>query len=174
MVNKNYKVCLLGDSAVGKTTTVRRYVHKIFDDRYRSTIGTSIEFSFVDVDGENVSLLVWDILGEPGFESLRSQYFKQAQGAIFVCDVTRLSSLESHKEWLTQFLEVNPDAPIVIFCNKWDIPDRKMTLEQVQAVANEYGAECLTTSAKTGDNVEKGFYLLGKKMLAKREEDNFL
>jgi small GTP-binding protein len=166
MTGVRVKVCLLGDKAVGKTSTIKRFVYKVFDDRYISTVGTNVEKKQVIIGPNAVSLMVWDILGEEGFDTLRSAYYSGAKGGIFVCDVTNKNSLDSIDKWVKALFAVSGEIPVIIFCNKWDLKSRAINLEEVKLVADRYNAPYLTTSAKTGESVDKGFHMLAQSILA--------
>ncbi len=165
MTEMRFKVCLLGDKAVGKTSTIKRFVYSLFEDRYISTVGTNVEKKQIKIGGDTISLMIWDILGEEGFDKLRSAYYSGARGGIFVCDVTQRSSLYNIENWLKALFTVTGRIPVIIFCNKWDLKDKKVDLEEVKIIAQTYNALYLTTSAKTGENIDEGFQLLTKKIL---------
>ncbi len=95
-----FKVCLVGEQAVGKTSLIRRYVQGQFDERYMMTLGARVSKKSLDLQAPDrsqvsVELLVWDIMGQKGFrELLREAYFHGAQGILAVCDITRKDSLQ--------------------------------------------------------------------------------
>ena len=159
------KICLLGDKAVGKTSTIRRFVYNVFDEKYQSTIGTTIDKKDIEVDDKKVTLMVWDILGEEGFDTLRSMYFKGAKGALFVADATNKESLDNIDKWLSAVYDTNGKIPVVILCNKWDKKYKEISWDEIKVIADRYSCEFLITSAKTGENVEEAFQILTSSML---------
>ncbi len=111
------KICLIGDSCVGKTSLIRRYVHNEFDDRYVSTLGARICKKEMTVDSEGgdvrVNMTIWDIMGEKGFrELLMDSYFDGAGGILAVCDLTREETFEGLKDWITAVRLITGDVPI--------------------------------------------------------------
>lgn len=165
MTEMRFKVCLLGDKAVGKTSTIKRFVYSLFDDKYISTVGTNVEKKQINIGENTISLMVWDILGEEGFDKLRSAYYSGARGGIFVCDATQRTSLYNIDNWIKSLFAVTGKIPVIIFCNKWDLKEKNVDLEEVKIMADTYNALYLTTSAKTGENVDEGFNRLSKKIL---------
>jgi small GTP-binding protein len=163
--SRKLKICLVGDVGVGKTSLIRRYVLDVFDDKYIATIGTKVTKKDVVVknprtgDEENVTLLVWDIMGQPSFrEVLREAYFYGAQGAIAVCDVTSKESLSELRYWIKAMTATTGRVPIVFLGNKSDLKDEtRVTIEEIEMFAKKHDAAAMMTSAKTGQNVEQAF-----------------
>ncbi len=181
------KVVLLGESAVGKTSLIRRFVDDQFDDDYISTIGAKVSKKVVPVSlqGNNyeVKLMVWDIIGSQGYESTQSRHIAGLNGAILVVDLTRPETVKILEEyWIPLLTEVSGGVlPTVLFVgNKNDLVSDKEDIEDM--VQNLKGLESkycknldlrkesgcggwLLTSAKTGANVEKGFESLIRGMV---------
>ena len=172
--SRKLKICLVGDVGVGKTSLIRRYVLDVFDDKYIATIGTKVTKKDVVVknprtgDEENVTLLVWDIMGQPSFrEVLREAYFYGAQGAIAVCDVTSKESLNELRYWIKAMTATTGRVPIVFLGNKSDLKDEtRVTIEEIEMFAKKHDAAAMMTSAKTGQNVEQAFSALIDSMLS--------
>jgi len=168
------KVCLVGEAAVGKTSMVRRFVLDEFDDRYVTTLGAKVSkkelaLEFPDVDRKfHVDMTVWDIMGEKGFrELLKDAYFQGARGILAVADLTRYSTLKELDDWVTSVYKVAGELPVVYAVNKLDLRDEVMILygqKEIQEHAKAFGAPWVYTSAKTGENVETAFRLLGEKI----------
>jgi len=173
------KICLIGESGVGKTSLIRRYVLDIFSDKYIATFGTKISKKKVRIktDDEDaaVTLVIWDIIGHKEFRELvKDAYFYGANGALVVCDVTRRITMDELKGWVKGLFDVTGKIPLVFLGNKSDMPEsaevKKAELEMFAAI---YNAPVLMTSAKTGDGVEKAFEILTERILEKggKEED---
>lgn len=160
------KVCLLGDFAVGKTSLIRRFVEGRFDDRYLSTIGVRISRRRVErPDKTPVSLLIWDLAGGEDFTRLTAGYLRGAEGALLVCDLTRPKTLAALPHYAAALREVVGPVPIILLANKADLDgDRALNEDSLRAMGAQLHAPLLVTSAKTGDNVEEGFALLGEKI----------
>jgi small GTP-binding protein len=163
------KVCLVGDSAVGKTSLIRRFVHDQFSDEYQATLGTKVVAKDVVVESIGrqsiaVRLTVWDIIGETSLlEDLAQSYFLGTQGVVAVCDITRFSTYERLPIWLAAVQRTAGGVPMALAVNKVDLKTEVMVLYdefQVQQFADSIGARWFMTSAKTGANVEKLFSAL--------------
>ncbi len=175
-----FKVCLVGEQAVGKTALIRRYVLGQFDERYMMTLGARVSKKSLDLqapDGPRVSieLLVWDIMGQKGFrELLREAYFHGAQGILAVCDITRKDSLPEIHGWIENVHNTVGKIPVVLVANKADLKDKyALNQEALETFAEAYGAPLLKTSAKTGENVEAAFLMLARAVL-EREAANMV
>ena len=105
------KICLIGSGEVGKTSLIKRYILDIFDDKYLRTLGTKVSKKELILDYPqkdrklNLTLLIWDIMGQATFRSLlQDSYFFGAAGALAVCDSTRAQTLDSLEEWVASFI----------------------------------------------------------------------
>ena len=169
------KICLIGESAVGKTCLIRRYVLNMFDDKYISTLGTKVTKKNIIIDhpAQNgkvaLTFLIWDIIGQKGFRALlKEAYFDGAKGIIAVCDVTRKYTLNDLDEWIYSVYEVAGKIPIVFLANKCDLKSNAGFWDaEVRDFAEKYDAAWLLTSAKTGENVEDAFNKIGEQVIAK-------
>jgi len=159
------KVCMVGDSGVGKTSLVRRYVLDFFDDRYIVTLGTKITKKHILLRESplgtpvDVTLTLWDIMGQESFrELLKESYFYGANGLIAVADATDAATVVSIRRWLDLAQGVAGKVPVHIVANKVDLVD-KLTLspEELENTARELNATFTQTSAKTGEHVEDSF-----------------
>ncbi len=167
------KICLLGNPAVGKTSLIRSFVYETFEDEYISTIGSKVskkEVEFYEEDASKyfqVAMIIWDIAGQQTFKHVKQAYYRGAKGSLVVCDVTRVTTLQSLDDWIKSLYEVVGQVPIVILLNKTDLIDQiKFSLADVQDLANKYKAKTMLCSAKTGKNIERAFTELAKMMIA--------
>ncbi len=170
------KVCLLGDGAVGKTSLIRKYVYDDFDDKYLMTIGTKITKKTMviksDPDGPgpdeeiNLTIMISDIVGQVEFERIHKQYYRGSKGGLFVCDLTKKDTLERMEWWLNSFKEVAGDVPIILLGNKVDLKDKhEISFEDIAKFAKKFNCPYFLTSAKTGENVERVFQNMGKRVI---------
>ncbi len=165
MVKK--KVCMAGAFAVGKTSLVQRYVKSIFDDKYLTTVGVKIDKKSLDVDGESVELLLWDIQGEDDLTKLRMSYLKGAAGCLLVVDGTRAATLETALAIKKGAEEMQAGMPSILLFNKCDLASQwELTDQDIEALKAQ-GIATLQTSAKDGTGVEEAFLSLTKMMLGK-------
>ncbi len=160
------KICLLGDGAVGKTTLIKKFVFDKFDDKYIMTFGTKVTKKNVCLScggtDFDLTMMIWDILGQRVHDSLHATYYQGAAGALLVCDVTRRQTLDGLDEWARVFRGVCPETPIIFLGNKSDLTDQAQVSESdLAALAAKYGTVHYMTSAKTGAHVEESFLRLG-------------
>ncbi|MBI4999939.1 MAG: GTP-binding protein [Euryarchaeota archaeon] len=162
------KIVLLGDSEVGKTSLIRRYVTDKFDDKYITTIGTKVtKKELVVRKGSaeiDLTLMIWDVLGQKGYTSIQAKSYVGTDGVLFVCDLTRRESLDSVRGyWMTELEKVAKKAPAVLVGNKVDLREqRAISDERLARFASELGFSHFASSAKTGENVEALFARLGE------------
>jgi len=163
------KVCMLGDPAVGKTSLVHRFVFDLFDDKYLATIGTKImKKTMVLQYPENalevrLTMLIWDITGHKRHMSIHPAYYEGAEGAFIVSDATRPETTANIRAWVDGFRPVVGKVPMVFLINKSDLVSREaIDTGPVEDVAKECGSIYRLTSAKTGENVENAFTVLGE------------
>ena len=164
------KICLVGSGGVGKTSLIKRFILNIFDDKYLKTLGTKVSKKVIIVDYPekdlkiNLVLLVWDIMGQETFRPLlQDSYFYGAGGCIAVCDSTRSETLKALEEWVESLQKIAGKVPMILLANKADLTESIQIDEiQLKNLANGFNAKFFFTSARTGSNVEKAFFELGK------------
>ncbi len=168
------KICLIGDFAVGKTSLIRRFVERQFDDRYLSTVGVKISRKTVELSDQKQSeslklqLLIWDIEGSTKFKSIAPNYLQGAKGAIVVADVSRKETIENLSKHIQQFLSVNPQGLLIVALNKADLVDKEKQeklLGLFQQTDRQQILQIYLTSAKIGQNVDEIFQELACKMI---------
>jgi small GTP-binding protein len=171
------KVCLVGECAVGKTSLIRRYVLDQFDDKYIATMGAKISKKEMLVPSPNnggpvqVDMTIWDIMGEKSFRELvRDAFFYGTKGVIAVCDITAPESLSELDFWVDDIFDLVGEIPVIYSANKSDLRDeydRVVDEFELRQATKAFNAPFYFTSAKTGENVEETFAILGD-MIVKR------
>jgi small GTP-binding protein len=155
------KVVLLGDSAVGKTSLIRRFVQDKFDDKYITTIGTKVTKKEIALTKPemNVTMMIWDVLGQQGYTSIQAKSYVGTDGVIFVCDLTRRETLDSlGTYWLPELEKVAKGVPAILVGNKVDLQDeRKVDSDELERYAASRIWPSFLSSAKTGEKVERAF-----------------
>ena len=164
--NIKVKICLVGDAQVGKTSLVRRYVMDFFDDDYIATLGTKISKKKLIIKKDNkefnLTLSIWDVLGQKELKNIQKMAFQGSKGAIFVCDITREETLRSVLTWIADVKKVTGEIPFVLIANKCDLTDDYSFSEKdIEAYSSQLNAPYFMTSAKFGDNVIRMFYKIG-------------
>jgi Ras-related protein Rab-11A len=167
----NYKVVVLGDPSVGKTSLVRRHAKGRFEFDSKATIGVDVTTKHYKLGaGVLLSLSVWDVAGQEFSSSIRHQYYQGASGGILVFDLTRPESFWHVKSWYVDLREyLQQRVPVVLIGNKKDLPDQRVVMDSdARDLADGYGFRYFETSAATGENVDRAFYnLLAQIILAK-------
>ncbi len=164
-----YKVVILGDAAVGKTSLINRFVEGSFSEDYRATLGANIVRKDVNLNSTKVRLIMWDLAGQEKYRVVRSMYFQGCQGALLVYDVTRYSTFDSiNSKWLRDFKKyVKKEGVYILIGNKSDLTNqRTVTKERGKEIADKIKAShFIETSAKLGENIEEAFTLLVNQIL---------
>jgi small GTP-binding protein len=157
---------MLGSFAVGKTSLVRRFVETLFSDTYQTTVGVKVDKKVVDVHGQPVTLVLWDIQGVEEAEPLRRSYLRGAHGYLVVCDGTRAETLAQCLEIADKAKASIGDVPSLLLVNKADLKDQwEIPLEVLDGLRGK-GWQIIETSAKDGQNVEQAFQLLASAMVS--------
>eukprot|EP01114_Cavostelium_apophysatum_P015041 TRINITY_DN4023_c0_g1_i1.p1 TRINITY_DN4023_c0_g1~~TRINITY_DN4023_c0_g1_i1.p1 ORF type:complete len:207 (-),score=24.02 TRINITY_DN4023_c0_g1_i1:43-663(-) len=161
------KVVLLGDSGVGKTSLVMRYVQGTCAPEQNSTIGASFMTKRMFLNNWKVKLQIWDTAGQERFRSMTPMYYRGANAAILVYDMTQAQSFESVKDWVRELnTNVNDEIVIAIAGNKCDLVDKDGAISsQVKEYAESIDAMCFETSALTDRGVEDLFFAIAKRMI---------
>ncbi len=159
------KICMLGSFAVGKTSLVRRFVESMYSEAYHTTVGVKVDKKNVQVNGAEVTLVLWDIYGEDDYQKMRWSYLRGASGYLLVADGTRKSTLAKAYDLEKRVREEVGIIPFVLVVNKSDLEkDWEFEPEnEAQILAEKWSV--LRSSAKSGQNVEEAFSLLARKML---------
>ena len=156
-----FKIVVVGDAAVGKTSLMFRFVHGSFKKDYKMTIGVNFATKLVDLDGVKVKLSIWDTAGQERFHFLLPSYYDGSSGGLVVFDVTRRDSFLNLPKWLEQIRSKTGNIPLLILGNKADLEDlRAVTNEEAKQFAQQNGVVYSETSAKDGANVDDVFAAL--------------
>ena len=169
-----FKILLLGDSGVGKSSLLLRYTKNEFMPDMRATIGVEFGLKFLKIDNLQLKIQIWDTAGMERYRSLTSAYYKGAKGVIVVYDICRKKSFESIDRWIDDFKsKANEDAVILLIGNKSDLNEqREVGIEEAASIAQKKNLAFMETSAKDNNNVEKAFLTLFEKIMKKYKEKN--
>lgn len=174
MSHARYKICLIGDGGVGKTTLVNRYISGKYGEDFKMTIGVDFYVKSLEIDGINVSLQIWDFAGEHRFKNLLPNYVIGASGGIYMYDISRFSSLNNMEGWMDviqkSHIEQKNYLPMILVGGKSDLASQGKRVVDPE-FARDYGKtrnliDFLECSSKTGENVVRIFELLSRKLLA--------
>ena len=170
-----YKVIVIGDPAIGKTSLIRKYVKHQFEKDYIPTVGVSIskEPITLKIGGKSIqiNLLLWDLAGQPQFFLLHKVYFNGANGVLLGFDLTRTHTYSNCKEWHKELVKNGlSSCPIVLFGNKSDLKEeRKVTKAHIDYMREQLDLkDYIETSAINGSNVDLLFETIAKRIYERR------
>jgi small GTP-binding protein len=173
MSDFSFKLPIIGDGGVGKTTLTQRYLHGVFEEKYALTIGMEFYIKKLEIEGNLISLHIWDFAGEDKFRFLLPGVINGANGTLFMFDITRYKTFSNLKNWLTVFNETNrnygQDVETLLIGSKLDL-EQARTVSKTEAIefAKEHKfSEYIECSSKTGANVEQIFEKIAQLMLKK-------
>ncbi|XP_037534590.1 ras-related protein rab7 [Nematolebias whitei] len=156
------KIILIGNSGVGKSSIMNRYVNHRFTNMYRATVGTDFLSKSVHIDGDWVSLQIWDTAGTERFQSLGTPLYRGSHCCLLVFDVTSTATFSALDVWRKEFLvqgepEDPSNFPFLVLGNKTDLGNREVSRRKAQQWCEEIGAEYFEGSAKEDVDMEKPF-----------------
>ncbi|CAB0035977.1 unnamed protein product [Trichogramma brassicae] len=170
--NYNFKVVLLGEGCVGKTSVVLRYVEDKFNDKHISTLQASFFKKKLNVNNKRVNLAIWDTAGQEKFHALGPIYYRMSNGAVLVYDITDAETFQKVKSWVKELKKMlGNEICLVIAGNKIDLEkERNVSVEEAEEYARQVGAVHYNTSAKFNHNVEEMFLDLTHRMMEQAQE----
>ncbi|EDW65844.1 ras-related protein Rab-35 [Drosophila novamexicana] len=161
-----FKLLIIGDSGVGKSSLLIRFSDDTFSGSYITTIGVDFKIRTVVIDGLRVKLQIWDTAGQERFRTITSTYYRGTHGVIIVYDVTNGDSFANVRRWLEEIQNNCDVVNKVLVGNKNDDPDRKVVItEDAQRFARQMDIELFETSAKDNLNVEDMFLSITRQVL---------
>lgn len=166
-----FKILLLGDSGVGKSSLITRFVDDQFLEAHNYSIGLDFKIKTVDVEGKRVRLQVWDTAGQERFRTITSSYYRGSRGIVVVFGMDDQPSFEHIKDWLEEIFRYlsHEEVKVFIVGNKADLTNRKVDARIAKNFAESYKLSFYETSAKTSENVDKIFLDITKEILARRD-----
>jgi small GTP-binding protein len=183
------KIVLLGDSAVGKTSLIRKYVFNQLEASYDATVGSKLSIKKLKIRGlnktENLKLMIWDLIGTKGYRALHARTFVGVHGAILVSDLSRRETLDSlDSYWIPTLFEVNGNVPLVFVCNKSDLKGRfEFEFDDMVNLSEKYNCDFdeyhpsdleynFSTSIKGGNETREAFESMGNLVLCNNESED--
>ncbi|CAB3402731.1 unnamed protein product [Caenorhabditis bovis] len=161
------KILIIGESGVGKSSLMLRFVDDVFDPEQAATIGVDFRVTSMTVSGNRVKLAIWDTAGQERFRTLTPSYYRGAQGVICVYDVTNRSSFDKLAHWMTEVDTycTNDDVVKMLVANKIDMPNRVVSREEGLKFARRHRTLFIEASAKTKEGVQCAFEELIEKII---------
>jgi Ras-related protein Rab-8A len=170
VVYNSYKVLLLGNSYVGKTCILLRFSEDIFKENYDVTIGLNYRIKSMTIENNPIKMQIWDTSGEEKFKAIAKNFYRGAHGVLLVYDICQKNSFLDVKSWIEQIIEnADNDDIVMILCgNKCDNErERKISREEGENLAKNYGIPFFECSAKNNININKMFETMAQKIFSK-------
>ncbi|XP_015785375.1 ras-related protein Rab-35 [Tetranychus urticae] len=166
-----FKLLIIGDSGVGKSSLLLRFADDTFSGNYITTIGVDFKIKTLEVDGQKIKLQIWDTAGQERFRTITATYYRGTHGVIVVYDVSNGDTFANVKRWLHEIDQNCEDVCRILVGNKNDDPNLKVVLTQdAQRFADQMGIELYETSAKENVNVEEMFMAITRMVLRSKKE----
>ena len=167
-VKEDYKlkVVVVGDSGVGKTNLIKRFITNTFSENSKATVGVEFISKSYRINKQVFKIEIWDTAGQERYKSITAAYYKGAKGALIVYDTTQKSSYENIDKWMVEIKDkASKDMKLMIVGNKTDLKDaRQVETNEALQKAKDLEAPLMEASAKDGNNVKEAFYDLLKEM----------
>ena len=172
MAEITLKILLVGDSAVGKTTLLIKYIEDKFSDAHITTIGVEYKDKEITINNRKVNLQIWDTSGQERYQAITKNFYRNADGIIFVFDVTKEESFKHLKDWLNSSQDCDKEFKRIIVGNKIDLEEKRVIdKDRIDHFAEKENIQCFETSAKNGANVDVIFQKIGELILANKTEE---
>jgi len=166
-----FKIVLVGDYGVGKSTSIHRFVENKFKANYVPTLGVQVTKKSIEINGNNIDLMIWDLAGQDRYAMVRQRFYSDTEGILMLYDITRMSSLKNIKKWHAEVSKFTKQIPIILIGNKMDLLEkREVKNDDVNRFLEENNINVnlkIKTSAKNGMNTEKAFHFLVNLLMQK-------
>ena len=171
---KVMRLSFLGDSGVGKTCIINKFLFDQFSETHNTSVGIEKVDKKVKMnDGNELKVIIWDTAGQERFKSMSTNTVKGAQGIVLVFDITKKTTFESLPEWIKETKNIKDNIPIVLFGNKCDLLEESVVdNDEVMKFAKDNDMDYFETSAKQNINIEQGLKnIIDKAYETAQEED---
>ena len=167
----NLKILLIGDTSVGKTSILSKYIDDKFDEVHISTIGVEFKVKSLTIKGKKVKLRIWDTSGQERYRSITQNFYRNANGILYIFDLTRKESFENIKDWLIESYNCDSKVKKLLVGNKVDLDKNKQMDKQIiENYAEKKEMKYYEVSAKMGTNINKIFRELAESILSGKSE----
>lgn len=159
--NIKYKIMIIGNLAVGKSSIMYRFTDDLFNINLMGTAGIDIKKKQIKINDTDITLMIYDTAGHDRFRQITKSQYRGSKGIMLIYDITDRKTFESVSDWMDH-IKTNADtgAEVILIGNKSDMLNRVITEEEGKALADKYNVPFVETSALTGLNIEKAFLTL--------------
>ena len=167
------KVILIGDSGVGKTNIMSKFLKNQFMENSKATVGVEFGSKLFIHENHKIKAQIWDTAGQEKYKAITGAYYKGSKGALVIYDITRKETFANIEKWVNDLKTAgDPKITIIIIGNKSDLADkRQITKEEGEEKAKSFGCAFLETSAFNGENIDKAFDIMVKEIYEKFSSD---
>ena len=163
---KTVSILTVGETQVGKTSLILRFIDRVFYYDTKTTIGVDFKVKRINLLNKNVLVKIWDSAGQERFKTVTRQHYKNAEGVMLIYDVTSQKSFSMIEEWFKSIIEnKRKDAQVILIGNKKDMVNRVISAEQGESLAKKFEIKYYETSALSGENVDQVFEELAENIL---------
>ena len=175
MVELNIKLLLVGDSNVGKTSLLLQYTENNYPLQHIATVGVEYKIKMFQYKGFKVKLQIWDTAGQERFHSITNNFFHNADGILFVFDLTNHQSFEGAQNWIKESEDVGDYVRKIVIGNKCDLnKERDVTSEEIEEYCENQKLNYFETSAKDNINLKEAFNKIVELLLEDKTEDEII
>ena len=168
----NFKIVIVGDSFVGKTNIMSKYLKNKFNENSKATVGVEFGSKQFNIEGHLINAQIWDTAGTEKYKAITSAYYRGAKGGFVVYDITRKDSFKSVDKWVNDLIAAGDKKMIILVIgNKCDLEEkREVTKEQGESKARFLEVAFMETSALSGENLDKAFEMMMNEIYKKIDE----
>ena len=169
-----FKVVIVGDSGVGKTNLIGRYLKNEYKQDTKATVGVEFGEKKFDINGLKIKAQLWDTAGQERYKAITSMYYKGAKGALIVFDLSSKTTFVNAEKWYNEIKKAtDPSINLILVGNKSDLKDkRQVNTEDAENKAKEMGIAYMETSALNAENVDKAFSWLIEEISKKLKKED--
>ena len=168
------KILIIGDSTVGKTNFIKKYVENKFNESYFASTGIDLITTSIKIEGKSFKIQIWDTAGQEKYRAMTKNLFLKTQGIVIIFDISNETSFINLKSWMNDIKEeCSADIPMILVGNKLDLEDKRVIdKERAMEFAKNEKLEYIETSSKTGENINKALSLIIEKIYQRADSNS--
>ena len=168
------KLLIVGDSTVGKTNFIKKYVENKFNESYFASTGIDLITTSIKIEGKSFKIQIWDTAGQEKYRAMTKNLFLKTQGIVIIFDISNETSFINLKSWMNDIKEeCSADIPMILVGNKLDLEDKRVIdKERAMEFAKNKKLEYIETSSKTGENINKSLSLIIEKIYQRADSNS--
>ena len=164
---EHFKIIIIGDTSVGKTSLMRRYIEGIYNEKTLSTIGIELFKKEITIQNKNYVMKIWDTCGQEKFRAISKNYYHNADGIMLLFDINSHETFEHLSGWIESIYQnTSKDTPFIIVASKCDL-EHDVTDQEIEEYSTKNKVKVIKTSSKDNINVDEPFLYLGEEIIKK-------